>query len=419
MDLTLQNAWNKFRLTNSSEDGFALAELLLRINDLDYYEANMGNDPKLIAVIKYLRIRAIPEASKVIDQLNIILPLYRVSEATVYDTPSIFPELLTPNQWIFRDSDGDPLFKFTNVYCRNIPIATLRIKNYQELRETLTWCKKYFSVRNLLPPPKQITLNTLGNQKYLFLANYKEKTCDSFEYIVENSPAFDLNSENASPIYRYQQGKTLGNQRPVTEEDYVEDERGFRYKMFEYDMLPKFAKPKKIAGSPHSIIAGTTTRQQIGGFSSYGDEGVWSNVTYPIAKIYIGYLINYLQQWDAYHWRWANPTYLYQCGECGNSIETDDYHRNSDRCNNYFDTENGGRRYCNNYWERTVSEPTRLEVDPNYPDTPEPPEYINEALAFLERFYDYEDYGDIYSTRSGQELSLSLQEEKYGPNEDA
>lgn len=415
MDIDLQNAWHQFRVTNSSEDGIILAKLLLHLNTLDYYEENMANDPKIIAVIRYLRKIAIPEASEVIDQLTITLPFASAEFGqSVYDTIAIDPTYLEAGRWIFRDSEEETIFKFTNVYCNQTPIASIRIKNYYELRTTLDWCKTFFAPLKLMMPPKQITVSTLGAEKYFFVPTFKKEICDSYQFIVEDESSFDFLREEAPPIYIYQHGQTEGKMRKITDDEYFDDGRGLRYKQFDYDMLPKFARPKKIKGSPHYIVIGTTIRQQVSGFSDYGDEGEWSNFTFPIAKIYLGYIENFLQQNAMdYRWRWAPPTYLYLCESCQYSEE-------------HYSGELGSRAPspiekcpdCRSYWDRTITQPTRLEINPEYMLTPQPPPHINQAIAFLESFFDYINDGDIYSSRGGEELSISLSEGVYGPDND-
>jgi len=404
MDINLSNAWTQFRLTNAFEDGIALAHLLLRTNTLEFYEENAAVTPELIPVLPFLRQVALPEASKVLDQLVWNHPFL----GSGYDIK------LWARHGFFRDLEtSESLYKYTNVYCNNIPLASLRIQTYYELKTSLNWCKKFYTPFALLPP-KQISLTRIGKKEYFFVADYHDELCNNFQIIVEDNPVFDFNQENAPPIYPFKHGQTHGRMKEITKDDYVESYRGtaaWELRQFTYESLPDFAKPSlppaEAFDTPHFAIAGITTRQQIGGFSEYGDYGEWENFTYPIAKIYLGYFHNLLliDPSSNFGWIWSEKIFKYQCPDCHYELETTE-DRIIRRC-----------RECHGFWDRIVLEPSQIIINPNFPLTPFPPKSTNEALAFLQHFYDDISEGDIYSVLGGQQLSVSLREESYGPVE--
>ena len=410
MERELDEAWSQFLLSHTDKDGLALARMLLMLYPLEYYEQealnaykNLENsDPDIILVLPYFRAISYPEASKAISDLSLI-----PNSITNHTSLEHWYDL-----WFFQKTfsnvqpeseRSESTAKFINVYWGIVPIATVSVKNYQELKTILPWIRNFYSGLVLLPPPKQISLETIRNTKYFFVYTYEYSPCQNYTISTDDKPAFQLERESSPPIYKYQHGKAMGHMRPITEEDYVSTDLGNKLINFEYSLLPDFAKPE-VVGTPQYLLVGTTTREQVGGFSSYGDEGEWANFTTHFAKIYLGYFENLLHSTsESERWSWQYVEYEYHCDNCGyqNNGEVDDI---MERC-----------PQCRNYWNRIVSQTPQIIPHPDHPNTPPPPLHLNTALDFFQKTFDYINHGNIYSVRGGEQLSLSISEEYYGP----
>jgi len=423
MDRSLQELRRDYATSGDPISADRLALALLRIRDLEYYEQQAtSGDEEAIALINRMRQLASGLGNELEERHGRLQ---------------------------FVDKHGQSKMKYLNVYCQNIPIATVQITDYDELRSARNWFISFYDKVKPLLPPDQIRTTKMEGRNYFFVPLFHNKVCVSGEVLIEDESCFYLNAYRTKPKTLWVPDETPGMQREITEGDYGEDDYGQMSGLAEimYDDLPGFAKHDNSINTPQYAVASEVTR----GMRRYSDGSRgYDNFFNTIAIVYVGYIPNLLGN----AWVWTDKEYRYICGMTDEYIQeqlakiVDEYEMNEiylarllgrapDTLQELMSScPLAGREImtgnkleqcqaCRGYYANAEYQPRRVILRENYldyiegdiPENLQPPPHLNEALAFLQRRYDDLIHGDIYSVLGGIDLSVGLYQASYEPED--
>lgn len=418
MDYNLQELRRDFAANGDSESASKLAGALLRLNDLESYErAAEANDEEALVLIPYMRRLALGEIADELEERH--------------------------GRFRFVDKDRQPKFKYVNVYCKNIPLASIQVDDYANYRAARNWITEFYAnLGSLLLPPSQIRTTRMMNKNYFFVPLFHEDSCDSGQILLEDDPCFDFTAYRIKPTTIWIPGETAGMHREIAEDDYAEDDYGSPAGLAEimYGDLPPFARPSDTLNVPQYVSTSEVTR----GMRRYSDgSSGYDNFFNTVAIIYVGYIPDLLKT----YWEWTPKRYRYVCENTPESefvqqqlqefMEDYPHMALEGAPANLLPCPQAGVEVileaarercqgCNTYLNRELLHPRQLVLREDYEpyqeedileNPPEPPPHLNEALAFLQRHFDDTIHGDIYSVLGGVGLSIGVYQASYEPDD--
>jgi hypothetical protein len=405
------------RELNGSKYYLSLFFLQYSSGDLDHYEEAISN----------YHHNNLPEAGT----LNHYI-IRAINEIRAHFYPEWREEILQLKigrwygSWIWSESNNAE-FRYINARCYD-PIFSIAVTNWKEAREVLDWSKNYIKLlpkKIKLPPhivkiDKEMKRLHRSQEEVLFFKNYQKPECESKSIVVSIEPEalfdFDKPYLNSPPVEEGRMGSFPGNARKVIEPNNEDNNNDYddngNYRNLSYDELPDFARLDLKHGEPYYVTAGVVTRQMM----NYEDGRGYGNHTDPISKIYVGYIHNYLMSnidgsYEDNYWDWEDSEYVKEC-ENGH-IEESLYVEFCQTCEldaiDAQEAEDGDIEPTRMY--QVLRTPKKIVVDEDHPKTPKPPKHLNEAIAFLSRFFDFHNQGNMYL---GSALSVFLEEGYYG-----
>lgn len=421
MDSNLQRLRRQHASAPSHSNAMELAAALLRTGSLRHFrELALAGDVEAATFLRYMRSQLL--GGTIFEEIE-----DTIEHPMFINTNRGIDALLPESRF---------LTKFVNVYCNKIPYAAVTVNMVDDAISVVQLLHHLYSVEDFPPPPDPVEIDqsniarSFGHEKIMIVAIYQNAEC-KITVAIENQPCFNFYGD-AFPV-----APKLGRRdiqiRPVTEDDLESDEsRTSSYKTISYEDLPDFAKPE-IDGTPHYVIANLVTRGSVRDI----DGPAWQDFYEPIAKVYVGYLTNYLLTQPS-GWAWGDDqTYTFTCEHTALAaqafadslgIEEDGYipvgaARRLEACPLAGIPQFLERRprrsvcpECGSSVSIEIQQSRQLGLHEDASDdTPEPPTYVNQVIDFLQRLYQDEVHGDINSVLGGQDLSVSLTEGNYGP----
>lgn len=419
-DVDIQRLRRAYAQDPSFDSAMALAGALLRTASLGHFrQLTMAGEPEALALIRYMRTQLLGENAFHEIENDPTNPRFMADTAT------------TPYPYIT---------KYVNIYCDQTPYASITVSLVDDAINVVQTLRNFYTTAELLPPPDPVEISSrvsriLGKDKVVVVGVY-DKQPGKIIVTLENAACFAFVDEDAIPIEKHEKHASRKIQiRELAEEDFTSDEQDTGYRRIEYEDLPDFAKPSNQVGIPTYLVANLVTRGQVRDI----DGPAWQNFFEPVAKVYVGYLINYLITQPS-GWAWNDATYTYTCHNTEEAaqafIDTLDVEegitlvglpgrllRRLDLCPlagiQQFVNEKPSRSRCQECGidvdiELYQSRQLQLAEDA-LAGTPEPPAHVNHILDLLQRLYQHEVYGDINSVLGGQDLSVSLSAGCYGP----
>lgn len=410
MDYDLQELRREFAASGDPESATRLAGALLRLNDLEFYErAVEANDREALALINHMRRLALGDVADELVERH--------------------------GRLQFFGEDGGIKNKYVNAYCKNIPLAAIKVRDYAEFRAARNWVTEFYAnLGSLLLPPSQMRTTRMMNKNYFFVPLFHGETCNNGQILLEDDPCFELNAPSIKPSTIWMPGETAGMHREITEDDYAEDDYGSPAGLAEiiYRDLPTFARSPDTFNVPQYVAASGVTR----GIRRYSDGSQgWDNFFNTLAIIYVGYVPDLLGT----YWGWTDKEYRYICELTPEYIQQRLADMDPDEALllNMEPCPSGGLSIiseeirercpgCREYLNRELIRSRQIVLEEDFEpyhaedilsDPPEPPQHLNAALDFLQRFYDDINYGNIYSVAGGMNLSVSVEGASYQPDD--
>lgn len=417
MDTNLQQLRRKYASEPSHSNAMELARALLRTGSLRHFrEMALAGDVEAVSFLRYMRSQLLGGT------------IFEEIEDTI-EYPMFVNTKRGPNDQRF-------LTKFVNVYCNKIPYAAVTVNMVDDAISVVQLLHHLYATEDFFPPPDPVEIDqsnvarSFGYEKIMIVAVYQDVDC-KITVAIENQPCFNFYGD-AFPVTP-KIGRRDIQIRPVTEDDFESDDGRTSYKTISYEDLPDFAKPE-VDGTPHYVVANLVTRGSVRDI----DGPAWQDFYEPIAKVYVGYLTNYLLT-QPRGWAWADDrTYTFTCEHTALAAQAFADSLGIEGEGGYIPVgaarrleacplagvpqflERRPRRSvcpeCGSSVSIEVHESSQLGLHEDAVEgTPEPPTYVNRILDFLQRLYQDEIHGDINSVLGGQELSVYLTEGNYGP----
>jgi len=428
MDIRLQHLRRTYAQTPTFASAMELAGALLQIETLDHYiEAALAGDLEARGLLRYMRTRVLGE--QYFQEIE--------------DSPDR-PRFLAPEPdrppGASRIPVGGPYqVKYINVYCGTHVFASVEVDLVDDAIRVLNLLSYFYQTQSFAVPPHPAEVmdghvaGMLEVEQVMSVGVYKN-TPGKIRIAIENKPSFDFSDEDAMPPLPTRGQRDI-RLRPVTEDDLSSGDYGDYLRKISYEDLPDFAKPEGDA-VPTYVMASQVTRGSVQDI----DGPAWVDFYQPIAKIYVGYLVNYLITSPA-GWEWwdKGTVYTYICRHTAERARQLSTHEGFSMGQEDVPMRAPARllvpcplagipqflaqkprrhrcRECGSDVDIELHESRQLALREDAPpETPEPPDYLNQILDFLERLYQDEIFGDIGSVLGGQDLRIYLSEGSYGP----
>ncbi len=431
MDTGLQNLRRAYYAEQSHQNAMKLAGALLRMASLDHYQSMAAaGDAESTGLLRHMR------AILLFEDL-----FHELRERPGGDA-------------IFVDPDTDVAKdKYINAYCHKRPVASVTASTYSEALAARDFLVQFFKDNTFLLLPERLRLDARTGQllnrlldvppaplnarlragshraehqdELLVATVFEEQYCRNVRILVEDAPCFDFSFENAPANEIWTPGQKQIQLRALAEEDFVMGEYGRQIKEFSYEDLPTFAKPA-INDVPSYAVASLVTRGQVNDI----DGPAWVNYYQPVAKVYVGYIYPWWEHnWS---WNWDYTAFRLVCQQTASRV-ADALERATQQgvtlsprelevcpyagVEIYIDQHRERCQHCGNYYTDTAIVPGQLVRATDADSTVPPvPDYLNQVSAFLSRLYAAQIHGDIHSVLGGQDLTVGIRPETYGPD---